>query len=420
MEELTDLNTKEMKGLLDLSYSISSGCSLDDFRTNALQFLMDSLASPAGNFFIAENDAKTLSIANVLTHNVDMAAFVPYAEYYQYLDPFLQRPLNSMGASVVDDFVDFDRFLRGEYYNDFIKPQGIFHQMGMSLTAHGRCVGVVALFRPESDAKFTAAEKAKASLMLPYLASGLERVLLAEYGRQKKWILESSLQGLGGHGIVVLGADLNVVFANEEAQLQLAGGKTGGGSQGHSMGGGNLSFPEELSALCTRTARQLPLTAAVPEGLLETTWTDAEGHRRHARVQVISGYFFGEKAHFLVVHLGTNPAIRALGLGLPESVQLTARENEIAEEVIKGASNAQVAEALFISVYTVENHLKKIFRKTGVRSRAELCSRFLAAAQGSSPRQPSHAALSPGSSPNIAERATAPQGAVNRGGAVSR
>jgi DNA-binding CsgD family transcriptional regulator len=58
---------------------------------------------------------------------------------------------------------------------------------------------------------------------------------------------------------------------------------------------------------------------------------------------------------------------------------LTEREREVCALVTGGASNAQVAAALFISPRTVEHHLGSIYRKVGVRSRAQLTASFAAA-----------------------------------------
>ncbi len=51
-------------------------------------------------------------------------------------------------------------------------------------------------------------------------------------------------------------------------------------------------------------------------------------------------------------------------------VGLTAREVEVLRLVAAGLSDAEAAEQLFLSVRTVNAHLRSIYRKAGVRSRA--------------------------------------------------
>jgi DNA-binding CsgD family transcriptional regulator len=52
--------------------------------------------------------------------------------------------------------------------------------------------------------------------------------------------------------------------------------------------------------------------------------------------------------------------------------QLTAQERRIAAEVARGASNREIAAALFLAPKTVEFHLTRLYRKLGVGSRSQL------------------------------------------------
>jgi DNA-binding CsgD family transcriptional regulator len=56
---------------------------------------------------------------------------------------------------------------------------------------------------------------------------------------------------------------------------------------------------------------------------------------------------------------------------------LTTREREITRLVIQGASNPEIAEAVFLSRKTIERHVSNIMAKLGARNRTELASKFV-------------------------------------------
>jgi len=68
---------------------------------------------------------------------------------------------------------------------------------------------------------------------------------------------------------------------------------------------------------------------------------------------------------------------RRSGDGAP----LTARELEIAELVVAGSSNPEIASELFLSRKTVERHVSNILTKVGARNRTELAAQFAAGAR---------------------------------------
>ena len=67
----------------------------------------------------------------------------------------------------------------------------------------------------------------------------------------------------------------------------------------------------------------------------------------------------------------------------PEGAPFTATEREVVDLVAAGRTNKEIADALFMSVHTVEAHLTRLFRSLGVQSRTELARKVL---DGSDPR----------------------------------
>jgi DNA-binding CsgD family transcriptional regulator len=55
---------------------------------------------------------------------------------------------------------------------------------------------------------------------------------------------------------------------------------------------------------------------------------------------------------------------------------LSPREEELAKLVVRGLSTTRISRTLFISDHTVNNHLRSVFEKVGVRSRGELVKRL--------------------------------------------
>ena len=72
-------------------------------------------------------------------------------------------------------------------------------------------------------------------------------------------------------------------------------------------------------------------------------------------------------------------AVRMVGLGMsvfrpnesPAGPALTDREREVLDLIAQGATNREIAEALYLSPHTVKEHTSSLYRKLGVRNRAE-------------------------------------------------
>jgi DNA-binding CsgD family transcriptional regulator len=69
-------------------------------------------------------------------------------------------------------------------------------------------------------------------------------------------------------------------------------------------------------------------------------------------------------------------AARIGGRRPPSGDGLTQAEERVARLAAGGMTNREIADALYMSVRTVEGHLSHIYRKLGVRSRTELAAYY--------------------------------------------
>jgi DNA-binding CsgD family transcriptional regulator len=61
---------------------------------------------------------------------------------------------------------------------------------------------------------------------------------------------------------------------------------------------------------------------------------------------------------------------------IASALGLTPRERAVTELVAKGLSTGEIARRLLLAPYTVQDHLKSIFAKTGAGTRGELVARL--------------------------------------------
>jgi len=112
--------------------------------------------------------------------------------------------------------------------------------------------------------------------------------------------------------------------------------------------------------------------------------------RRRARKQSRDAL---TRARALATEIGHRPLLAEIEQELPRiaavrsGTELTATEHRVADLIATGATNRDAAAELFVSVRTVETHVASIYRKLGVRTRAELARKLASApAEGTSRR----------------------------------
>ena len=65
--------------------------------------------------------------------------------------------------------------------------------------------------------------------------------------------------------------------------------------------------------------------------------------------------------------------------------ELTASERRVAQMAAEDLSNKEIAQALFVTVKTIEQHLSRVYRKLDLSSRRQLAGALGASAESAAP-----------------------------------
>jgi DNA-binding CsgD family transcriptional regulator len=237
---------------------------------------------------------------------------------------------------------------RSARYREFLVPEFDHgHELRAALRSGGRTWGCVSLMRPVGGSGFTGEDAAFVAQVGPTIAEAL-RAQAVRVAAQ-----DGAEDGApGGPAVIVLDARDATVSATPAVEPLLAD------VRGPARHGLPIALLAVSGAVRARAARE---DAPPPRATLRT----ASG-----RWLVVQGAPLGAADDVVLTLEEAGPpdivpiVVAALGL--------TAREQELTGLVLAGLDTAAIAARLHLSPYTVQDHLKSIFAKAGVRSRREL------------------------------------------------
>jgi DNA-binding CsgD family transcriptional regulator len=211
-------------------------------------------------------------------------------------------------------------------------------------------VGALGLYRAPGQPLFDDAELAFVRAVAPSLASGARRALLVGEAVDP--------EGPDAPGLVVLSHDGEVASATPGVERWLQALPDGDWDAG--------KLPSSVLAVAGRALRTAehadePGQVAVSRVLSRAgTWVVLHG------ASLVAG---GARRVAVIVEPAHPARIAPL---LMSAYGLTEREQDVTRLVLQGNSTTEIAERLVVSAHTVQQHLKNVFDKTGVRSRRDL------------------------------------------------
>jgi DNA-binding CsgD family transcriptional regulator len=241
---------------------------------------------------------------------------------------------------------------RSARYRLMHRTFGLGAELRAAFRTGDTCWGITALLRGENEPDFSRQEIAFIARIGAHLGHGLRDALLRE----------QAAAGMPARapGVIVLGRDGSVCSLTDEASFWLD------------------QFPPDRE-----TGLMLP--AAVHAVARRALAAEGRAGPSSASVRLTSGRWLTVRAASL---RGDDPGPDTLAVTLaPASAteleplrlalyDLTPREREVAKLLIRGAANDEIARALWISRYTVKDHVKAVYAKLNVASRAELSAKL--------------------------------------------
>ena len=241
---------------------------------------------------------------------------------------------------------------RSPAWNLYMRPYGADQEVLVALrTQVGEAWGMLSLYRESGQPRFDTDELDFLGQVAPYLAQGARRGLLVGEA--------SDPEGPDAPGLVVLNDDWSVDSLTPGVERWLAELPDG---DWEARG----KLPTSVLAVAGRALRTAENEDAPGEVAVARVLS------REGRWMVLHGASLvaGGARRVAVIIEPAHPA-RVSSL-LMAAYGLTEREQDVTRLVLRGESTAQIADDLCVSPHTVQQHLKSVFEKTGVRSRRDL------------------------------------------------
>ena len=373
--QLANINLRD---ILDL-VSITSSCNdLPKMYQNVLTKMLTLFNSERANFLIVDNASGDLDLNNTFSIGLDQKYAHLFSDYYYKFDPFYAARNSGKIVLTVKDFMQYQKWINLDYYRKFQKIQNIFHQMSIHLVFERKFIGVLALFRSERLSDFSDEEIRIANILAPYLAASIEKIKsMAQMSSELNlYRIEHKFSSIG---TVILDGRFQKLYSNEKAeQLYLSEGNKQNTSPQIDKKETNSIFSKiKCECVSLRSIMQDDTNEENPKQdktyyPIETIYKKQDNN---FKISIFAQNNFPMSlgtATYLISIEDINKSSNNEMLILEEKYGLTKREIEIFLLVSKGLTNKEISQKLFISQFTVKNHLKNIYTKIGIKRRTKL------------------------------------------------
>ncbi|WNM35717.1 helix-turn-helix transcriptional regulator [Streptomyces sp. Li-HN-5-11] len=352
------MHNRGRAGALDeLTLAMQAALRVVDVQSNYLEAVSGVVDADAYGFSHFDVLGQRLMPLSVATRQAPHRLVPDYNELGADQDPILAAALS------VNAPVDSSRLLQGDAWREqslyvLLDRHGLHHSMVVPLLGcDSRLLGALYLARSDDCPAFSPGDIACMTRAKQHVELALHRAIRHESADQRGSMLGWAMNQLDTATIVST-VDGQTYFENQALRRLLRAQRSAGPVVAELVAG-NLGRLRRGPQRVVITASPLASGGNEPgadEGEADLRLTVKTVALRPGQSTAVSFVFLQRK----------NVAAPV------DHAPLSAREREIVAWVAEGLTNRQISELAFVSENTVRQHLKRVFRKLNVHSRAEL------------------------------------------------
>lgn len=299
----------------------------------------------------------------------------PYSSYFYKLDPFTDLPEGRVVS--LDEFVSAEALERSEFYQQLLRPNGIYHILAVDIRDPVGVTASLRLQRGQDQASFSDEHRGLLTLLVPHLRQILRLYHNMENKESERSLFESTVNRLSV-ACIILDENRRVMRTNSGADELLAR-KEGISIRGDSLHLSTRQKSQELQQAIEETLKaQRNGEFSMAQAMAAPRAPDRPGLGLVVRPVPHSEWFEGQSTPSVVVFISDPEQELSTSAGaLLKLFELTPAEARLSLLLAEGNSLDQVAKQLNISTNTGRAHLRAIFAKTGVTQQTQLVSLIL-------------------------------------------
>ncbi|MFH0728586.1 MAG: helix-turn-helix transcriptional regulator [Pseudomonadota bacterium] len=378
---MENIDPKIQRAILKTIEIANSSPAQDELKGQILEAVSGSILVESAVFIPAHETSNDLNLNETTLYQLDTSRLIELQTHYSQLDSYktILNSYHQKDVSRLDELIDFNTFLSSEYYNDFYKPQGIYHKAVVNLSNKRKLFASICLHRSQRGGNFSKTEVRTLKTMIPYLTFALENNALRKELSVKNNVVDIIADNCS-YCVIILDHSITPIYMNQKA-MQFLRDQPGFSSTGLKAGCLPPAFfkdchqiREEVESGCADALSLIPKHSVI-EG------PDSAKFSVSSRLIADQGNTPGRRCYMVTVEEKS----ASTGIdrnALKEMYDLTERELEIALSVFKGLRNAEIAKKLYVSEITIKWHLQNIFQKMDVKNRTALSHKMIVHVHG--------------------------------------